>query len=912
MSSAMVVSLIDNSVLLLALNVIFSVIKQSPFRYRRLLPILNGLLIALICVIIMSRPFELEDGLLFDTRSILISVTAFIFGPLPTALTVITASVYRLNLGGPGTLPGLAVIISSALIGLVWRRWLYQKVTKLRWLNVYMMSVAVHVTLLGCLLLLPYPENLKVISVIALPVMVIFPITSTLLNLLLLQQQDSVRYLEQLKQSEVRFRALFDQAPLGYQSLDIHGNFIDVNQQWLNMLGYAREEVVGKWFGDFLSPAYREAFRERFPIFKAQGQIHCEFEMLHKSGTLLFIAFEGRIGYELMGEFKQTHCILQDITEERKAKQNFQLLFCEMVDAFSVHEIICDEQGQPIDYRFLAVNPAFESMVGLKSNELVGKTVLEVLPGTEPYWIKIFGRVALTGEPVRFENYSAAIGKHFSVSAYQPMPKQFACTFTDVTERKQLEEQLRQNIADLMESQRIAHVGTWRLNLATNQVVWSEELYRMYGFDASIPPPPYTEHMKLFTPESWNRLSTSLEKTRSTGIPYELELETVAKDGSNGWMWVRGEAIKDSIGNITDLRGAAQDITARKKSENTMHYLSNHDALTGVKNRRYFEAAIEQLNIPERLPLSFIIGDINGLKLINDAFGRKAGDAIVIETARIISGFCRPEDVLAKTGGDEFSLLLPNTNHESAVALIKQIQSACKEHHVIIGNESYQISISFGTGTKENRDTDMDDVYKHAEANMNQHKLLEKRSSYSAIISSIQASLLEKSHETEAHSERLMQLAKKVGSLLNLSELDLDHLELLATLHDIGKIAISEQILNKPGKLNDAEWLEMKKHPEIGYRIALSTSNLAPIAEYILCHHERWDGTGYPQKLAGTNIPLLSRILTVVDSYDAMTQDRAYRKAMSHEEAMAEIQLNSGTQFDPQIAQIFCDMVYQT
>ena len=120
------------------------------------------------------------------------------------------------------------------------------------------------------------------------------------------------------------------------------------------------------------------------------------------------------------------------------------------------------------------------------------------------------------------------------------MPNQFACTFTDITERRQLEEQLQQNINDLLESQQIAHVGTWRLNLATNQVVWSEELYRMYGFDPADPPPPYTEHMKLFTPESWVILSAALEKTTTVGIPYELELETVAKDGSNGWMWVRG------------------------------------------------------------------------------------------------------------------------------------------------------------------------------------------------------------------------------------------------------------------------------------------------------------------------------------------------------------------------------------
>ena len=418
--------------------------------------------------------------------------------------------------------------------------------------------------------------------------------------------------------------------------------------------------------------------------------------------------------------------------------------------------------------------------------------------------------------------------------------------------------------------------------------------------------------MKLFAPESWNKLSTSLEKTRTTGIPYELELETIARDGSNGWMWARGEALLDSDGNITDLRGAAQDITARKKSEIELRHLINHDYLTGLHNRRYFDTALEQLNVPDQLPLSYIVGDINGLKLINDSFGRKAGDTLIIKTASVINSYCRPADVLAKTGGDEFSILLPKTSHESAVKIIRQIQSACWEHPINTGNETYQISISFGTGTRVSVNDNMTDVYRLAEANMNQHKLLEKKSSDSAIISSIQASLLEKSHETEAHSERLMQLAKKVGSLLNLSELDLDHLELLATLHDIEKIGISEQILNKPGKLNDAEWLEMRKHPEIGYRIALSTSNLAPIAEYILCHHERWDGKGYPQKLAGTAIPLLSRIITVVDSYDAMTQDRVYRKAMSHEEAMAEIQLNSGTQFDPQIAGVFHAMLCQT
>ncbi len=905
MSSAMFVSLVDNSMLLLALYVIYTVFQLSPFRYRRLLPILNGLMIASICVIIMSRPFVLEAGLFFDTRSILISVTALIFGPLATLLTVIAASVYRFSFGGSGTLPGLAIIITSALIGLAWRRWLYPKGSKWRRLNVYMMSVTVHITMLACLLLLPYPENLSVLRAIALPVMVIFPIASALLSLLLLQQQDSVQYREQLKQSEERFQALFDQAPLGYQALDINGYFIDVNQQWLNMLGYSREEAVGKWFGDFLPPTYREAFREKFPLFKSQGHIHCEFEMLHRSGRPILIAFEGRIRYGSMGEFKQTHCILQDITEERKAKNDYQLLFREMIDAFAVHEIICDEHGQPIDYRFLVVNPAFESMVGCKSDDLVGKTVLEVFPETEPYWIEIFGGVALSGEPARFENYSAAMGKYFSVSAYQPMPNCFACSFTDITERKQLEEQLRENIRDLLESQKIAHVGTWRLNLVTNQVVWSEELYKMYGFDSSIPPPPYTEHMKLFTPESWKKLSTSLEKTRTSGIPYELELETVKKDGSNGWMWVRGEAVKDLSGNITSLWGAAQDITEHKRIQNELYYLGNHDDLTGLFNRRFFEQALVRITTEENLPLSFIVCDINGLKLVNDSFGHNAGDMLLKKLSLVIQKACREEDIIARMGGDEFIILLPKTSAGECARVANHIKELASGETV----DKIALSISYGYSTQTSVEQSSIEIIANAENHMYRRKLYERSSIRSKTIDLIMNALFEKSNREAAHSNRVGTICVSIASKLTMDKDAVSQLRIAGLIHDIGKIGIDEKILNKPGALTSDERRDIERHPEIGWRILSSTNEFSELAQSVLHHQEKWDGSGYPTGLKGEDIPLEARIISVADAYDAMTSHRSYRSALSRDEAVKELVRCSGTQFDPTIVDVFVNQV---
>jgi len=194
---------------------------------------------------------------------------------------------------------------------------------------------------------------------------------------------------------------------------------------------------------------------------------------------------------------------------------------------------------------------------------------------------------------------------------------------------------------------------------------------------------------------------------------------------------------------------------------------------------------------------------------------------------------------------------------------------------------------------------------------MYRRKLLERKSLHSSILSSIKATMFEKSYETEEHAERLIKLSKMLGKTLGLTDEQLNELELLATLHDIGKISTDGHILSKPGKLTDREWSEIKKHPGAGYRILQAIPELKHIADYVLCHHERWDGSGYPQGLIGEAIPLLSRIIAVVDAYDVMTHDRPYRKAMPEEAALAEITKNAGTQFDPNIARIFTEALLE-
>ncbi len=395
-------------------------------------------------------------------------------------------------------------------------------------------------------------------------------------------------------------------------------------------------------------------------------------------------------------------------------------------------------------------------------------------------------------------------------------------------------------------------------------------------------------------------------KMMQSGVPSINEEVCTFPDGKKGFLETLKSPYFDANNNLIGLIGISRDITERKAREEKIQYLSYHDALTGVNNRTFLQEALQRLDSAAYLPLSIIIGDINGMKLINDAFGHSAGDKLLIKTADILKHCSRPNDIIARIGGDEFLILLPNTDAKTANAIAENIRLTCESNQS--PDDLIRVCIALGTAAKISTEVPFDDTIAIAEDIMYRRKILETQSLRSSILASIKITMFEKNNETEEHAERLAKLSKTLGKAAGLPEEKMDELELVATLHDIGKISIGKNILSKSGKLTDEDWREIKKHPEVGYRIAFSCPELRHIAEYILYHHERWDGQGYPQGLSGEKIPLISRIITIVDSYDAMTQDRAYRKAMSQEAAMNEIRGNAGTQFDPALAQIFINI----
>ena len=376
----------------------------------------------------------------------------------------------------------------------------------------------------------------------------------------------------------------------------------------------------------------------------------------------------------------------------------------------------------------------------------------------------------------------------------------------------------------------------------------------------------------------------------------------------------RERLIEDTISPIIqengDMVGAVivfRDYSDKQRRENEIRYLSYNDQLTGLYNRRFYEEELHRLDTQRNYPLSLVMADVNGLKLTNDAFGHAAGDNLLKKIAGILKNQCRTDDILARIGGDEFVILLPKTDEYQARKLISRISEALKKEK----SEKVMLSISVGAAEKKDSSVSMHEVFKKAEDEMYRNKLTDSTSLKSQTIVLILNALYENNRQEMERSKRVGELCEEIAAAMHLEKSTVNQTRTAGILHDIGNIGIDESILEKPQKLDENEWYEVKKHPEIGYHILSSVNEFSDVAGVVLQHQERWDGKGYPKALAGEQISVPARIVSIAAAYDAMISERPYINAVSEQEAAEEIKKSSGVQFDPQIARVFIENVLQ-
>jgi len=606
----------------------------------------------------------------------------------------------------------------------------------------------------------------------------------------------------------------------------------------------------------------------------------------------------------------------------RESEERYRMLFQNLTTAFALHEIILNDEGQPCDYRFLEVNSAFQQLTGLETQNLIGRTVRDVLPNTEPKWIEKYGHVALTGDPLHFEDYSAELCRYYDCLAYSPRRGQFAVIFSDVTDRRLMEDKLR--------------ITQFSVDCAAEPVGWLGKDGRyLYVNDAYCRLLDYSkdEFLSLkihdlapdMSAKSW---LDHWRKIKQQGI-YVFETSRLAKNGALVPLEIHANYL--AHGDREFIIAFCRDIRERKLHDEQLK--RQFDRLAAL---RAIDMAITS-SIDMRVTFSIF------LEQVIACLGVDAADVLLIDShasnrLSFVAGRGFRTNALQHTklsigsgyagrvAQERKPICIPNLQKEPQDLLNQSLQIS-KEgfatyHAVPLIAKGYVkgvLEVFNRTPFEHDRDwldflealagqaaIAIDNAVLFDDLQKSNSNLLQ---AYDNTLEGWSRALDLRDKETEGHSERVTEMTVRLASQMGMTDSELLHVRRGALLHDIGKMGIPDSILLKPGALSDAEWEIMRKHPEYAYNLLYPISHLRPALDIPYCHHEKWDGTGYPRGLKREYIPLAARIFAIVDVWDALRSVRPYRPAWPEEKAREYIKELSGKQFDPKVVEGFFELL---
>lgn len=626
--------------------------------------------------------------------------------------------------------------------------------------------------------------------------------------------------------------------------------------------------------------------------------------------TLQVFSFTGAFIFNFIVTFAFISMLNKRLNADiEDSKEQFQQIFNLSPDASLITTL---RDGKIVNF-----NLGFLNFTGYQREEVLNKSLLELNlyenPSDREQLLKIISDNQSVDEfEVNFRHKNKSI-RICSVSAkiiiLNDIPH-IISIIDDITDRKNAEQALKKSEEKYRFLTEFTSDVIWVFNYTQNKFTYiSPSIHQLRGLSTEE-----AIHEKLedsMTPESLVLVRNSTRKNINSFIAnpeapntYLIEIRQPCKNGDFIWVEVSTKYRYHMRGDI-EIVGVSRNIDKRKRAEEAVLYLSYHDQLTGLYNRRFYEEELLRLDTPRNLPIALVMADVNGLKLINDAYGHQMGDKILKTFAEILKNECRHDEIAARIGGDEFVILFSKTDQKSVQRIVNRLNetiSRVRIDHTIL-------SASMGFAIKQDPIDDLNDVFKRAEDAMYQHKLCISPSVKKATIDLIVNSIYEKNHQEVIHSKNVSEYCEAIGRELGFGMESINQIKLAGLRHDIGEIAIDNAILTKTEKLTEDEWTEIKRHPEIGYHILRSVNELAEIAKFVLEHHERWDGEGYPKGLKKEEITLQGRIIAVADAYCTMISNRPFRQAFTEAEAINELKRCSGTQFDANIVHLFVEEV---
>jgi len=758
---------------------------------------------------------------------------------------------------------------------------------------------------------------------------------------------------EALRKSQQEFASLFESSPEALVYTDGKSNILDINPRFTELFGYTLEEIKGRNIDDGIihPPDKIEEGKRLSSIARSKGYFKYETIRKKKDGTLFPVSIYGS-NVSIDGQLKGMLVIYIDTTERKnildklkKSEEKYRNLFENMPGAY----YRTNREGN-----LIMINPEGAKLFGYNSLEdILGKNIAKHLYFAQEERKRYLKE--LEKNKGNLKDFELTLKKKDSFPLVISDTSHFYYDkegniagiegiFVDITERKQNEKMQRvlykisqaaNSSISLKQLYKTIHKELSIIINTTNFYIAlvnekEDKIYFPYHVDEKDDDFPIlnfstsntitayviktgkpllndnSQYEEMVTQGILTAMGTITDESIWLGVPLQIEGKTI------GAMVVQSYT-NPNLYSESDIKlmefVSSQVATAieRKSSEEKIKHLSFHDALTGLYNRAYLEEELERYNFPRYYPLSIVMIDINGLKVINDTFGHQEGDRLLQHLSQVLVSVSRRGDILARIGGDEFAIILPSTSKDQAYNFCQRIKKACQQDKI---KPIYlRLNISLGHATQEREYKDISSLFKVADRKMYQDKLFSAKSREKHFLEAFRIILAERDPHTEDHAQRLQELALSLGKRVGLTEYQLGNLKLLALLHDIGKIGIPDSILFKTYILTPSEWKKMREHSRIGYRMAKNIPDFTPIAQEILHHHEHWDGTGYPDGLKGEKIPLLSRIISIVDAYDVMQSRRPYKGGISKTEAIKEIKRCAGTQFDPQLVEIFLKII---
>ncbi len=713
-----------------------------------------------------------------------------------------------------------------------------------------------------------------------------------------------------LMDSEEKYRNIIESIEDGYFEVDYAGNFTFVNPWLYKAIGYDAKELLGNSYrivmdeenGARVYDAFNHVYKTGHSTKGFDWQVMCkDGRKLYVETTILPIKEE-----DMVVGFKG---IVRDISERQAAEEALRKsenLYRTIFETTGTAMLILEE-----DMTVSLINYEMERVTGIPKDEFEGKLKwTEVVAPEHRDMMRYYHYGRRKDEALAPRNYEFKLLDRDGIRrdmwltiAMIPETNQSVTSLIDITDRKKAEEALKISEARyraIVEDQtelicRYAPDGALNYVNETYARYFSRKREELLGKDFTV----------VFCAEDREALKQQVTELNIANPVITIENRVCLPGGVVRWQQWTHRAVFSDDGILLDYQSVGRDVTARRAAEEKLRYLSTHDALTGLYNRLYFEEQMQGMENGSCDPVGLIMCDLDGLKIINDTLGHEKGDRLLKAVAEVMLHSFRNDDIVARVGGDEFAILLPFSSREDVKNAVERIDNNINKYNQ--DNPEMLLSISLGYAVKQDGNTSIGVAFEEADNNMYREKLNRKLHTRNSIIKNLMKALETRDYLTEGHGDRMRDYMLKMADAIDYPQSMRLELELFAQFHDIGKVGIPDAVLFKHGLLNEEERTYMQRHCEIGNRIAFSAPELVVIADWILKHHEWWNGQGYPLGLKGEDIPLECRMLTIAAAYDAITSNRPYRQACSHSQALQELRRCAGTQFDPALVEKFIE-----